>query len=96
MGGGVCGRAPCGRARIRREGNAIVGDATIESVDRASRAGVPIGMVVRGICAIRPGVPDLSENIRIRSILGRYLEHSRVFAFSNDGTPEVCMGSDDL
>jgi polyphosphate kinase len=83
-------------ARIRIKANSIVDEALIDELYRASRAGVPVDLLIRGICAVRPGVEGLSETIRVRSILGRYLEHSRVAWFENGGDPTVWIGSSDL
>ena len=85
-----------GPAWIRIKVNSIIDEACIDALYRASRAGVEVDIVVRGICGIRAGVPGLSDNIRVRSILGRYLEHSRVYAFCNDGSTELFIGSADL
>jgi polyphosphate kinase len=83
-------------AGIRIKANSIVDEAIIDELYRASRAGVPVELLIRAICAVRPGVPGLSENIRVRSVLGRYLEHSRIFWFADGGTPSVHIGSADL
>jgi polyphosphate kinase len=83
-------------ARISMKVNALVDEEIIDSLYRASKAGVPIDILVRGMCALRPGVPGLSETIQVRSILGRYLEHSRIFSFLGGGDPKVYLGSADM
>ena len=81
---------------IRIKVNSIVDEAIIDALYEASNAGVPVELVVRGICGVKPGIPGLSENITVRSILGRYLEHARIFAFHNNGDPQVYIGSSDM
>jgi polyphosphate kinase len=83
-------------ARIRLKANSIVDEAVIDELYLASRAGVPVDLLIRGICAVRPGVEGLSETIRVRSVLGRYLEHSRIMWFENGGDPVAYIGSADL
>ena len=83
-------------ARIRFKANSVVDEAIIDALYLASQAGVPVELLVRGICALRPGVPGLSETITVRSILGRFLEHSRIFWFENGGEPTAWIGSADM
>jgi polyphosphate kinase len=83
-------------AGIRFKLNSILDEEFVEALYRASQSGVKIDLIVRGICAVRAGIPGVSENIRIRSLLGRFLEHSRIFHFINGGDDEIYIGSADL
>jgi polyphosphate kinase len=82
-------------ARIIAKMNALVEEGVIRALYAASAAGVSIDLIVRGACALRPGVPGVSENIRVRSLLGRFLEHHRIWYFENDGNPDVWLSSAD-
>ena len=82
-------------ARIVAKMNGLLEERVIAALSEASQAGVQIDLIVRGACALRPGVPGLTENIRVRSILGRFLEHHRVWYFENGGTPQVWLSSAD-
>ncbi len=91
------GHAQAGRpARIALKLNAIVDVASIEALYRASQAGVQIDMIIRAGCSLQPGIPGVSENIRVRSIIGEFLEHSRIWSFENGGDREWYIGSADL
>jgi polyphosphate kinase len=82
-------------ARIVAKMNALVDEETIRSLYEASQAGVEIDLIIRGVCCLRPGVPGLSERIRVRSIIDRFLEHSRIWSFENAGNPSVFVTSAD-
>lgn len=90
------GHAEAGQpGRIIAKMNSLVDPTIIQALYRASQSGVQIDLIIRGICCLRPGVPELSENIRVISIIGRYLEHSRIFYFHNNGDEEIFIGSAD-
>ena len=83
-------------ARIAFKLNSLVDERIIDELYLASKAGVAVDILVRGMCSLRPGVAGLSESIRVNSVLGRYLEHSRIFYFENGGDPDVFIGSADM
>jgi polyphosphate kinase len=82
-------------ARIIAKFNSLLDEDIVQALYRASQAGVDIELIVRGICSLRPGIRGLSDRIRVRSIVGRFLEHSRIYYFENGGEPEVFLGSAD-
>jgi polyphosphate kinase len=82
-------------ARVRAKMNSLIDASIIHALYEAAQAGVKVELVIRGICSLRPGVPGLSENIQVRSLMGRFLEHARVFSFLNDGQNELYISSAD-
>ena len=84
------------KARIIFKMNSLVDMDMIQLLYQASQAGVKVDLLIRGMCCLRPGIKGVSENIRVISVVGRYLEHSRIYYFQNNGNDEVYMGSADL
>jgi polyphosphate kinase len=76
--------------------NALTDKGMIQQLYKAAQAGVKMDMIVRGMCCLRPGVPGVSENVRVTSVVGRFLEHSRIYYFHNAGNPEIYVGSADV
>ena len=85
-----------GHGRIIFKMNALADPDVIRHLYRASQAGIQIDLIIRGVCCLRPGVAGVSENIRVRSLVGRFLEHSRVYYFRNNGEEEIYLGSADM
>jgi polyphosphate kinase len=92
----IAGHSECGTGLIIFKMNALVDPLCIAALYRASQAGVKVELQVRGICCLRPGIPGISENITVSSIVGRFLEHARIYYFNNRGSDEVFLGSADL
>ena len=83
-------------ALIRMKANGLTEPKVIRALYRASQSGVKVELIIRGMCSLRPGIPGVSENIEVRSIIGRFLEHTRVYYFLNGGSDEIYAGSADL
>ena len=92
----VAAHRPESPSRVVMKLNSLIDGPVIQAIYRASQAGVPVDLIVRGIAGLRPGIPGVSENVRVISIVGRFLEHARVFAFTADGETRYYIGSADM